>query len=173
MGKVILRLIVAAAIVIGIGWIILQVVNIPGNFNSLVKMNNDNYQEVTLQVINYSEELTQLTGYEVSEFANAVVSYKTTVDEVKQTFETTTVKNFVWDDHQSLKKQMKKVYKEEQQLKSYLSSIKIYLQSDSVVAETANNMFAMAKTKVNNVETIYKDFKNNISKFSTSDSSAE
>lgn len=145
--KVILRLLVVAIIIVGIGWGVMSLVKFPGNVANLQKYSSTNYE--TVSQVNFKSVATiSQTSYELTDFNSKSAEYTSAVDLFKSNLDAIQIKaDFSWDEEKEIKSEMKAVYKIEKQVKEYLSSLILYLDSSELHAETAQNMINNSTSK--------------------------
>ncbi len=156
--KVILRLLVVAIILVGIGWIVLSFVQFPGNVNNLKTLHEKNYQAITQINVNFIETISS-TSYNLTEFKTESDEYIFVTEQLKNKFSSIVIKDgFSWDEEKEIKTEMNKVFKIEKELKNYLSSLTIYLSSSEVHSETAQNMINNSVNKFTEITAKYNLF---------------
>ena len=171
--KVIIRLLIVALIIVGIGWLVITFVSFPGNFANLQKLSDKNYAEVTMD--NYSKLGKILSfEYDVTNFKQEVLVYTDIANQVKNTFEDITIKDgFSWEEEKELKGEMKVVYSLEKKLNSYISSIIIYVESGEAYAETVQNMIDNSVNKLTEITAKYNQLKIKTLSYSVQTETAE
>ena len=145
--KTLIKLLIITIVLVGIAWVVMSLVKFPGNIANLQKIHNKNYQQVTQINLNNTNAIS-LSTYNVTEFNKESADYLTSVNTFKTNLTNIVIKEgFSWDEEKLIKAEMQETFNVEKQLKEYLASLVLYINSSQVHAETAQNMINISTNK--------------------------
>ena len=165
MKTVLLRLLVVITLVVGIGWLALKLVDFPGHFSSIKNLNNKQYEQVSLVIIAETQNISDISSLDLSEFNSKKDSYIQITQQLNDGLNNNKTKKISMQNEKSLKSDMKKVYKTENDFKDYTDSLISYANSTSPDHQTLQNMVNNCSNRLISLVEDYQELEKEISSY--------